>query len=321
MSKRKHRHDDGKPTRENDSQDSAICMDFSNDLPSPTSESAAMTFEEISEEDEEIMERSLSIGESSEDLWTDATMDVDSGIEDLRTMRKSVSLISKYEHGKMFGANTLASNKHTPLKNVQSCSIIAFNNSGKKVATPRRYIRWKRSSSYTGTPKQLTSCASEPKLRTHVTKRHSYQTASVTFSDNVNFLNASAGEGKKPKTRKSSKTLTKALKQSSALFSKISEIVFPSTFKQYMPVTPCRPSQQQRREDDWVTRQKYTPLPSPLPVPAKMARLGSDSDCKVRVSQQEKQCVSVTNLTAQKNFATKCARNAKRAPEKSFLVV
>ncbi|XP_016837796.1 protein ECT2 isoform X3 [Nasonia vitripennis] len=324
MGKRKFQHDDDKPTHENVSQDSAICMDYSNDLPSPNSEPAAMTFEEISEEDEETMDRTLSIGESSEDLWTDGTMDVDSGIDDVRTMRKSVSLISKYEHGKIYGTNTLAGKKHTPLKNVQSCSLIAFNSSGKKVATPRRYIRWKRSSSHTGTPnKQLTSCASEPKLRTHVTKRHSYQTASVTFSDSVNYLNASAGEGKKTKTRKSSKTLTKALKQSSALFSKISEIVFPSTFKQYMPVTPCRPSQQQRREDDCVTRQKYTPLPSPLPVPAKMARLGSDSDCKVRVSQQqqETQCVSVTDLTAQKNLTPKCARNIKRAPEKSFLVV
>ncbi|XP_058803281.1 protein ECT2 isoform X2 [Phymastichus coffea] len=272
-------------TRKNVSQDSAICMDNSNDLPSSSFESVTMTFDEISEEDVNDTQDTFSVVESLDDLsvTSDGIMEVDSVMEDSRVVRPTTSLISKLEYER----------KHIPFKNIRSCSTVTFTSAKK----PRRYIRWKRSTSCNAISKTLApSGSNESKLRFPLAKRTTYQpSASFDTADSTTTILSGS-----QKTRRS---FSKALRQSSALFSKISEIVFPSTFKQYAP---------RRQQDDTAStcsRQKYTPLPSPLPVPAKVARLAADDDCRARVSKLQGECC----LAKKRSF--------RRMQDKSFLVV
>ena len=95
----------------------------------------------------------------------------------------------------------------------------------KKVSTPRRYSRWRRSTSWTAPP---------------LSHRYSNQ--------NLNEMNFS-----------------KARRHLSRVLSKIGEFVFPSSFKQHMPVNTSNNS----NIKDQPMPQKYTPLPSPLPATLK----------------------------------------------------
>jgi hypothetical protein len=321
ISKRKHWHNSKVMLqKKNSSQDLANCMEFPNDLMSPSGKCITMTFGEIDEEGEENEDQPYNslqcIGEFSDKLWSKSgAMEVDTEADVSRVPRKTI-----ISHA--LGLEYESSNTLNPSKGLSSCSIVTFS-SVKKVAMPRRYIKWKKSSSYGAMSKQVSACScSEPKLRSHKSKRHDYHQYNVIFSNDTVDTNLTDTK----KTRRSSRTFSKALKQSSALFSKISEIVFPSTFKQYMQVTPYRVSQHGRKEDEIVTRQKYTPLPSPLPIPAKVARLGSDSECRVRMPQEQRnnnsqtQCGSLSNMHVQRFCGAKCKKDVKQT-QKSLLVV
>ncbi|XP_011502842.1 PREDICTED: protein ECT2 isoform X2 [Ceratosolen solmsi marchali] len=320
ISKHKYRHNSKVMSQKtSSSQDSAICMDFSNNLMSSSNKCVTMSFRKIDEENEGnkcqpyksgcLKEFSDNISNKPGVMEVDSEEDVNK-VHRTKIMRHELGL--DYEKsGNIFSASMSS----------RSCSLVTFS-SIKKVAMPRRYIKWKKSSSYSAMSKQVSvyNC-SEPKLRSHKSKRHDYQYSVIFPNDTVDTTASD-----KKKTRKSSRTFSKALKQSSALFSKISEIVFPSTFKQYMPVTPYRVSQHGRKEDESITRQKYTPLQSPLPIPAKMARLSSGSECRVMRMPHEQhnysqtQCGSLSNMHVQRFCGTNCKKDVKQT-QKSFLVV
>ncbi|XP_014232915.1 protein ECT2 isoform X1 [Trichogramma pretiosum] len=163
----------------------------------------------------------------------------------------------------------------TPTSHNRSCG------SKGKISTPKRYMRWRRS---------VGSWTSPPMVHQ---PRFSYQSRS------------NASERSFSETRK---RLGRCLRRSSQLFSKISEIVFPSNFKQYTPVSPGGRRDHHQDETPTNAKQKYTPLPSPILGPARTARFRDNKNnakpyrCQRRPSLLER-------------------RIAKRCQENSFLVV
>lgn len=145
---------------------------------------------------------------------------------------------------------------------------------GRKKASLQR-TKWKRPlSSYhlSESNLEIRSRQQTPKLE----KRHSYHFDSKATSY-ITVTPPSSGKKVTLIRRKSIKAISKVI-------TKISEIVFPSSFKQFMTVTT--PQENQYKEENNF-RQKYMPLPqSPLPAPAKMARLGSRAENCVRSSWQ-----------------------------------
>lgn len=325
VGKRKHQQSSPEPKTpvlENVSQDSGIVCSPSGSV---STASMAMTIEEISPEYDN---NSISIAEDEESWHTAMDVDEETTTSSETTLRKSMSLMSRSSSS----ASHILDRKRSSLP-----SRAAMAGGCKKIPIPRRYIRWKRSPScLSAMSKQFSpgqTCNSngnsEARYSSHHHLRHSCCQAGHSTTANGDTLNNRSTES----TRAARRTFSRAFKRGSAILSKISEIVFPSSFRQYMPVTTDK--QQDREEEDKAAWQKYTPLPSPLPVPAKMARLGVDSDCRTRLlAQQRTQGMrngraddevdgnrnSEESLQVQRVCGTRGVREFKRT-QKSFLVV
>ncbi|XP_012281493.1 protein ECT2 isoform X2 [Orussus abietinus] len=138
--------------------------------------------------------------------------------------------------------------------------------SSKKIHTPRKYIKWRRTKSCNTVPKVVVPDRSRfIKIYSHpnLTRRRDSQ-----LSDSL--LIESPVSGKK------TRGFLNGFHFSGSVLSRLGEINLVPTFKQYMQVTPRR-----KVREESLPRQKYTPLSSPLPIPAKLARL-ANSECDAR---------------------------------------
>ncbi|XP_043274969.1 protein ECT2 isoform X3 [Venturia canescens] len=144
-------------------------------------------------------------------------------------------------------------------------SVIS-SSSHKKIIIPRRYVRWRKSKSCFAIPKITTPDHSK------FVKTHSHPNLEKKHDSFVSdqFINDSP-----PLCRKSNYS-SSTLKLATNLLAKMSEINFPHTFKQSMQVSPAR-----KGLEKIPPRQKYTPLPSPLPARAKIPRIANRDVSKI----------------------------------------
>lgn len=164
----------------------------------------------------------------------------------------------------------------TPLlKNLKSCTNLSF--SKRKAVIPKRCIKWRKSKSCNSFSKLINFDHFNNKYAKINSNPKSSKKFNIYQNTNNNTLpTVTVTIPMLKKSQINNTTISKAMKKTTALLSKLSEVL-PLNFKQYMTVDPT--SKQQDPEWD-LPSQKYTPLPSsPLPVPAKMARL---SDKKAR---------------------------------------
>ena len=178
-----------------------------------------------------------------------------------------------------------------------------FVNSKKKVVTPKRYIKWRKSKS------------SVTITRISKTRKSKYKFQSQT---NINkrrnrFLSKSSSCCSSLVPRRSKK-LSNSLKLSNSFFAKICNVVLPSTFKQYMQVSPTHQTPEKN-----IHRQKYTPLPSPLPVPAKIARLSNPEIKSTSTFTPDRKIACQNSSTSLKLRSAKADRSRKE--DKPFIVV
>lgn len=179
-----------------------------------------------------------------------------------------------------------------------------FACSSKKAVTPRRYVKWRKS-------KSSVNITKSPKSRkTKFKKFHSQTNLSIRRSRYLSKPDSCSSA----LVPQSSKKLSKSLKLSNSFFAKICNVVLPSTFKQYMQVSPIRQSPEKN-----VQRQKYTPLPSPLPVPAKIARMSNPEIKSTSTFTPDRKVVCQNSSASHKLRSVKAGRSRKE--DKSFFVV
>ncbi|XP_033226944.1 protein ECT2 isoform X2 [Belonocnema kinseyi] len=181
-----------------------------------------------------------------------------------------------------------------------------FASSSQKAVTPRRYVKWRKS-------KSSVNITKSPKSRKAKFKKfHSQSNLNIRRSRYLSKPDSSSSA--LVLVPQSNKKFPKSLKLSNSFFAKICNVVLPSTFKQYMQVSPMHQSPEKN-----VQRQKYTPMPSPLPVPAKIARL-SNSDIKSTITLTPDRKIACQNSSASLNLrSVKAGRSRKE--DKSFFVV
>ncbi|XP_078038861.1 epithelial cell transforming 2 pebble isoform X3 [Augochlora pura] len=176
-----------------------------------------------------------------------------------------------------FKSSTLCKNRTIPYTNnhhfdaksqlLKSCKNAQYlENSlflNRKIITPRRYIKWRKAKSCVAIHK----IDSPDKIK--FKKMYSHPNLFRRFDEELN--DSLLHNPLTPMTKKKSFLNTRKL--SSSMLSKLSNINLPM-FKQYI-VSPSK------KIPETYPRQKYTPLPSPLPVPAKVANLSS-TECDLR---------------------------------------
>lgn len=140
------------------------------------------------------------------------------------------------------------------LQNSQSSMFLS-----KKIVTPRRYIKWQKAKSCIAIHKINSS--DKFKLK----KIHSHPSLLKECDSGVYDSSSYDSSG----SITGSKSFLSTSKLSSSILSKISNFNFPPVFKQYVLVGPCE------KVPENHPKQKYTPLPSPLPVPAMVAKLSN----------------------------------------------
>ncbi|XP_076289639.1 uncharacterized protein LOC143213557 [Lasioglossum baleicum] len=134
----------------------------------------------------------------------------------------------------------------------------------RKIITPRRYIKWRK----------VKSCIAIHKLdspeKCKFKKVYSQPNLLKRFDAELN--DSLLHNPHTPMTKK--KSFLSTCRLSSPMLSKLSHINLPM-FKQYVLVSPSK------KTPETHPRQKYTPLPSPLPVLAKVAKLSS-TECDLK---------------------------------------
>ncbi|XP_076645874.1 uncharacterized protein LOC143355168 [Halictus rubicundus] len=156
-------------------------------------------------------------------------------------------------------------NKHyfeTEAQMLKSCKSPQYSQSSiflnRKIISPRRYIKWRK----------VKSCIAIHKLdspeKCKFKKVYSQPNLLKRFDAELN--ESLLHTPHTPMTKK--KSFLSTCRLSSSMLSKLSHINLPM-FKQYVLVSPSK------KTPETHPRQKYTPLPSPLPVPAKVAKLSS----------------------------------------------
>lgn len=153
------------------------------------------------------------------------------------------------------------SNRETHLlkfcKNTQ-CTRSSFL-LNKRIITPKRYVRWRRAK----------SCVTIHKINStdkyKFKKMHSYPNLLRQYDLELN--NSFLYDSSTQMTR--DRNCLSTCKLSSSILSKFSHLNFSSISKQYVLVNPCQQNPETHQ------KQKYTPLPSPLPIPAKVAKLSN----------------------------------------------
>lgn len=287
-------------TPRNVNQDSVICMDLINSLLSSNSD-YDLTFDSFAlEQDFQHMDAVSSVLSQNSDVYSTDEKDCSMELDDLgfrltdtyydnnnseyhdltdNRIKKSVSLISKLECDNL--ENTSEHDDTRRLTSIASCSIIPF--SRKKGVMPRRYVKWKKS----------TPCLSMSRSMVVDQQKHmrSQSHPNLTRRFGLQSVVTPASGAIKTKMRKK-KGFFNALRHKSSFFSKLSEIALPSTFKQHMPVnSKCKGT-----END-LSRQKYTPLSSPIPVPAKISRL-SNRGCRSRSTVTPNRKIAIETATS-----------------------
>ncbi|XP_076225847.1 epithelial cell transforming 2 pebble isoform X3 [Nomia melanderi] len=148
-------------------------------------------------------------------------------------------------------------------KNTQCSQSSFFLN--RKIITPRRYIKWRKTK----------SCIAIHKINSpdkfKFKKIYSHPNLLKRFD--TEFNDSRLHDHLMPETKK--RSFLSTCKLSSSMLSKLSHINLCPIFKQYVLASPSQ------QIPETHLRQKYTPLPSPLPVPAKVAKL-SDTECGLR---------------------------------------
>lgn len=141
-------------------------------------------------------------------------------------------------------------------KNTQCPHSSIFLN--KKITTPRRYIKWSKAK----------SCISIHKITSpdkfKFKRIHSHPNLLSQYDSELNdsLLHNSP-------TRKRRNNFLNTCKLNSSILSKFNRLNFSPILKQYVVVSPCH------QIPEIHQKQKYTPLPSPLPVHAKVAELSN----------------------------------------------
>ena len=191
-------------------------------------------------------------------------------------------------------------------------SVSGLSMPAKKIVTPRRYVRWKRSKSCYYIPKITPNDCNAKLFKNYSHPDLERYTIDPIINDSPPFCRNRNNNSKGANWRLATN-----------FFAKLSEINFPHTFKQYMQVSPPRKSIEKN-----PPRQKYTPLPSPLPVPAKIAKITrvdgeaftrENNFCNSKDNKNfEDFPSSSVNLRAQVRAET---GKLKRPDDNSFLVV
>ncbi|XP_076750390.1 uncharacterized protein LOC143423158 [Xylocopa sonorina] len=174
--------------------------------------------------------------------------------------------------------NKQCSNRKTHLlkfcKNTQCTQNPFFFN--KKIVIPKRYIKWRRAK----------SCITIHK----VNSPHKFKFKRVR--SHPSLLRQSDPELRDSIFYDSATPVIRNKSLNSSILTKLSH--FSPIFKQYI-LNPCN------QIPETYQRQKYTPLPSPLPIPAKVAKLSnSEHDSRSTFTSNE----SYSNISS-KNYITK----------------
>nr|XP_033332116.1 protein ECT2 isoform X2 [Megalopta genalis] len=156
-----------------------------------------------------------------------------------------------------------ANNHHFDTKSqlLKSCKNAQYSQSSlflnRKIITPRRYIKWRK----------VKSCVAIHKIDSpdKIKFKRIYSHPNLFRRFDAELNDSLLHNPLTPMTKKKSFLNTRKL--SSSMLSKLSHINLP-LFKQYV-VSPSKKTLETH------PRQKYTPLPSPLPVLAKVAKLSS----------------------------------------------
>ncbi|KZC06654.1 Protein ECT2, partial [Dufourea novaeangliae] len=147
-----------------------------------------------------------------------------------------------------------------PCKNTHCTQNSFFFN--RKIITPRRYIKWRR----------VKSCIAIHKINSpdkfKFKKIYSHPNLLRRYDSELN--DSLLRNTLIPVTK--SRSFLSTCKLNSSISSKLSYINFSPMFKQYKLVSPSHKISENHK-------QKYTLLPSPLPVPAKVAKLSNTECC------------------------------------------
>ncbi|CAK9814308.1 Protein ECT2 [Anthophora quadrimaculata] len=177
-----------------------------------------------------------------------------SGLQSFKSSTLSKKKISQYINKQCSGTETHSLKFCKNMQCAQSSFI--FN---RKIPIPRRYIKWRKAK----------SCITIHKINSSdkfkFKRVHSYPILLRQYDSELNdsLLNNSPT----PVIRNNS--FLNTCKLNSSILSKLSHFNFSPLFKQYVLARPSH------EIPDIHQRQKYTPLPSPLPIPAKVAKLSN----------------------------------------------
>ncbi|XP_043528871.1 protein ECT2 isoform X2 [Frieseomelitta varia] len=142
-------------------------------------------------------------------------------------------------------------------KNMQ-CTRNPFN-FNKKIISPKRYIKWRKAK----------SCITIHKISSlHKFKLRKIHSHPNLLKQHDLELNDSLLYNQSPTSMAKSKNFSNTCKLSSSILSKFSHLNFSPMLKQYVVISPVKQIPE-------TQKQKYTPLPSPLPIPAKVAKLST----------------------------------------------
>lgn len=142
-------------------------------------------------------------------------------------------------------------------KNIQ-CTRNSFN-LNKKIISPKRYVKWQKAK----------SCITIHKISSlHKFKLRKIHSHPNLLKQHDLELNDSLLYNQSPTSMAKSKSFSNTCKLSSSILSKFSHLNFSPMLKQYVVISPVKQIPE-------IQKQKYTPLPSPLPIPAKVAKLST----------------------------------------------
>ena len=143
-------------------------------------------------------------------------------------------------------------------KNMQ-CIRNPFN-LNKKIISPKRYVKWRKAK----------SCITIHKISSlHKFKLRKIHSHPNLLKQHDLELNDSLLYNQLPTSMTKSKSFSNTCKLSSSILSKFSHLNFSPMLKQYVVISPVKQIPETHQ------KQKYTPLPSPLPIPAKVAKLST----------------------------------------------
>ncbi|XP_048269909.1 protein ECT2 isoform X2 [Bombus terrestris] len=142
-------------------------------------------------------------------------------------------------------------------KNTQCARNSFFFN--RKIISPKRYIKWRKAKSCITIHK---ICSLEKfKLKRMHSHPNLLRQHDLELNDSLLY------DSSIPMTK--NKGFLSTCKLNSSILSKLSHLNFSPMLKQHVVINPCK------QIPEIYQKQKYTPLPSPLPIPAKVAKLST----------------------------------------------